>query len=234
MPKHGKQYEQAAKLIESRLYPPDEALALLKQASFAKFDPTVEIHINLGVDPRHADQLVRGAASLPAGTGKVQRILVFAQGDKAREAEQAGADLVGADDIVKRIEEGWLEFDVAIATPDQMGKVGRLGRILGPRGLMPNPRTGTVSNDLTRVIGEIRAGRVDFRVDRTGVVHGPIGKLSFDDARLRQNLGAFIDAILKAKPTGAKGQYVKGIHLSSTMGPGIGLELQPALALAAA
>jgi large subunit ribosomal protein L1 len=234
MAKHGKRYEAVAKLVESRLYAPDEAIALLKRTSFVNFDATVEIHMNLGVDPRHADQQVRGVATLPAGTGKVQRILVFAQGDKAREAEQAGADIVGSDDLIKRIEEGWLEFDVAIATPDQMGRVGRLGRILGRRGLMPNPRTGTVSNDLAGVIKEVRAGRVDFRVERSGSIHAPIGKVSFDEARLRQNAAAFIDAILKAKPSGAKGQYVKSVYLTTSMGPGIRLELQPALALAAA
>ena len=234
MPQHGKNYEAAEKQVEQRPYSPDDAIALLKKTSFTAFDPTVEIHMNLGVDPRHADQQVRGVASLPAGTGKTMRVLVFAQGDKAREAEQAGADFVGSDDLIKRIEEGWVDFDVAIATPDQMGKVGRLGRILGPRGLMPNPRTGTVSMDLTRVIGEVRAGRVEFRVDRTGIIHAPIGKLSFEETRLRQNLSAFIDAIVKAKPSGAKGQYVKSIYVSSTMGPGIRLELQPALALASA
>lgn len=234
MPQHGKKYVTVSKLVEPRLYAPDEAIVLLKQASFVRFDPTVEIHMNLGVDPRHNDQQVRGVAALPAGTGKRQRVLVFAQGDKAREADAAGADIVGSDDLVKKIEEGWLEFDVAIAHPDQMGKVSRLGRILGRRGLMPNPRNGTVSPDLTAVIKDVRAGRVDFRVDKSGLIHAPVGKLSFSDDQLRQNIGAFIDAIVKAKPTGAKGQYVRAIHLTSTMGPGIKLDLQPALAMAAA
>ncbi|MGI8916654.1 MAG: 50S ribosomal protein L1 [Chloroflexota bacterium] len=234
MPQHGKKYLAVAKLVEERPYAPDEAIALLKRTSYVTFDPTVEIHMNLGVDQRHADQQVRGVAALPAGTGKKQRVLVFAQGDKAREAEEAGADYVGSDDLVKRIEEGWLDFDVTIAHPDQMGKVGRLGRILGRRGLMPNPRTGTVSTDLARVIKEVRAGRVDFRVEKANLIHAPIGKVSFTDEQLRQNIGAFIDAIVKAKPTGAKGQYIKAIYLSSSMGPGIQLDLQPALALAAA
>lgn len=233
MAKHSKKYEEVAKLVEDRPYAPDDAIALLKRTSYVKFDPTIEVHMNLGVDPRHADQQVRGVATLPAGSGKVQRILVFAQGDKAREAEQAGADIVGSDELVKRIEEGWLEFDVAVAAMDQMGKVGRLGRILGRRGLMPNPRNGTATNDIAGTIAEVRKGRVDFRVERTGIIHAPVGKLSFDETQLRQNIGAFIDAIVKAKPAGAKGQYIKSIFVTSTMGPGIRLELQPALAMAA-
>lgn len=232
MPKHGKKYEQVAKLVEERSYLPDEAIKLLKQTSYVKFDPTVEIHMNLGVDPRHADQQVRGVATLPAGTGRKQRILVFAQGDQAREAAEAGADYIGSDDLVQRIEGGWLDFDVAIAARDQMGKVSRLGRILGRRGLMPNPRAGTVTDDVAGVIREVRKGRVEFRVERAGIVHGPIGKLSFTEEQLRANLASFIAAVVAAKPAGAKGQYVRSISVSSTMGPGIRLELQPALALA--
>ena len=237
MATHGKKYEEAAKQVEDRPYQPDEAIALLKRTSYVQFDPTIELHMNLGVDPRHADQQVRGVAALPAGSGKKQRVLVFAQGDLARQAEEAGADIVGSDDLIKRIEEGWLDFDVAIATPDQMGKVGRLGRILGRRGLMPNPRAGTVTTDLARVIREVRAGRVEFRVERagsSGIIHAPIGKLSFDEDAIRQNMAAFIDAIVKAKPSGAKGQYVRSIYVTSTMGPGIKLDLPQALALAAA
>lgn len=236
MPRHGKNYTNVNKLVDPiKVYPPLEALALVKQATYTKFDATVEVHMNMGLDQRHADQNLRGVALLPAGTGKTVRVLVFAQGDKAREAEEAGADFVGADDLVKRIQEGWLGFDVAVATPDLMGKIsGPLGRILGPRGLMPNPRTGTVSMDLAKVIKDVRAGRVEFRLEKTNLVHAPIGKVSFTDDQLRQNLVAFIDAILKAKPAGAKGTYVNGISICSTMGPGIKLEVQSTLSLVAA
>jgi large subunit ribosomal protein L1 len=235
MPHRGKRYLEAVKQIDrTRLYPPAEAIRLLRQVSYVRFDPTVEVHIRTGLDPRHAEQMVRGSVVLPAGTGKRVRVLAFAQGEKAREAEEAGADYVGGEDLVKRIQEGWLDFDVAVATPDMMGMVGRLGRILGPRGLMPNPRTGTVSMDIGRVIREVRAGRVEFRVDKTGVIHGPIGKLSFSDEQLLENLGAFVDAVLRAKPATVKGQYIRSITLSTTMSPGIKLDLQQAQALAAA
>jgi large subunit ribosomal protein L1 len=235
MKEHGKKYLTAVKQVDhEKLYEPREALDLLKQVSFAKFDETVEVHIRTGLDPRHADQIVRGSAVLPHGTGRTQRVLVFAQGDKAREAEAAGADFVGGEDLAQRIQGGWLDFDVAIATPDMMGVVGRLGRVLGPRGLMPNPRTGTVTADVSRVVREVKAGRVEFRVDRTGVLHGPIGKVSFEPQRLAENLGAFIDAITRAKPTGAKGQYLRSITVTSTMGPGLRLDLTGAQALATA
>jgi large subunit ribosomal protein L1 len=232
MKEHGKKYLAAVKQVDhEKLYPPREALDLLKQVSFAKFDETVEVHVRTGLDPRHADQIVRGSAVLPHGTGRTQRVLVFAQGDKAREAEAAGADFVGGEDLAQRIQGGWLDFDVAIATPDLMGVVGRLGRVLGPRGLMPNPRTGTVTADVGRVVREVKAGRVEFRVDRTGVLHGPIGKVSFEPQRLSENLGAFIDAITRAKPAGAKGQYLRSITVTSTMGPGVRLDLAEAQAL---
>jgi large subunit ribosomal protein L1 len=199
-----------------------------------KFDSTVELHFRLGVDPRHADQMVRGTAVLPNGTGKVVRILVFAQGDKAREAEQAGADFVGAADLVKQITDGWIGFDVAIATPDMMQAVGRLGKILGRRGLMPNPKAGTVTFDIERTIREVRSGRVEFRVDRSALVHVPVGKLSFEEPAILNNVAAMIDAVVAAKPSGAKGQYIKTITLTSTMGPGIHLDLSAAQALKAA
>jgi large subunit ribosomal protein L1 len=235
MPKHGKKYVEAVKQVgPDRLYEPSEALEQLKKLSFAKFDETVEVHIRTGLDPRHADQIVRSSVVLPNGTGRTQRVLVFAQGDQAREAEAAGADVVGADDLVQRIQGGWLEFDVAIATPDMMGVVGRLGRVLGPRGLMPNPRTGTVTTDVGRVVRESKGGRVEFRTDKSGVLHAPIGKLSFEPERLAENLGAFIDAINRAKPTGAKGQYLRSITVTSTMGPGFKLDLNEAQSLAVA
>jgi large subunit ribosomal protein L1 len=232
MPKHGKNYLEAAKLVEpEKLYTPTEAIELLKKISYVKFDPTVELHMQLGVDPRHADQMVRGTATLPAGTGKEVRVLVFAQGEKATEAEGAGADFVGIDDYVKQISEGWLGFDVAIATPDVMSKVAGLGRRLGPRGLMPNPKAGTVTFDIARAVKEVKAGRVEFRVDRTSLIHMPIGKLSFSEEQLLANLTSAIDAIVRAKPTGAKGQYVKSMTVCSTMSPGIPLDLPAALAL---
>ena len=232
---HGKKYTEAAKQIDrERLYDPQEAIELLKKLSFAKFDETVEVHIRTGLDPRHADQIVRSSVVLPNGTGRTQRVLVFAQGDAARDAEAAGADFVGADELVQKIQGGWLEFDVAIATPDMMGVVGRLGRVLGPRGLMPNPRTGTVTMDVARVVRESKGGRVEFRTDKSGVLHGPIGKLSFEPDKLAENLGAFVDAINRAKPAGAKGQYLRSITVTSTMGPGLKLDLNQAQALAAA
>ena len=234
MPKHGKNYVAAAKLIDREsVYDPKEAVSLLKKTSYVKFDPTVELHFRLGVDPRHADQMVRGTAVLPNGTGKVVRILVFAQGDKAREAEQAGADFVGSADLVKQITEGWIGFDVAIATPDMMQAVGRLGKILGRRGLMPNPKAGTVTFDIERTIREVRSGRVEFRVDRSALIHVPVGKLSFEEPAILANVAAMIDALIAAKPSGAKGQYIKTITLTSTMGPGFHLELSAAQSLKA-
>ncbi len=227
MTERGKKYEDAVKEIDlSKAYPPQEAVEIVKRASHAKFDETVELHIRLGLDPRNATQQVRGVALLPHGLGKPVKVLVFAQGDAARNAESAGADFVGADDVVKKIEEGWLDFDVAIATPDMMGKVGRLGKILGRKGLMPNPKSGTVvpANDLPRVLEEARKGRVEFKLDKTAIIHVPVGKVSFDEQKLVDNVTAVIDAIIKAKPTGAKGQYVKSITLKSTMGPGIKLD----------
>jgi large subunit ribosomal protein L1 len=232
MPQHGRKYEEAVKQIDPlKLYEPQEALSLLKKVSYTKFDPTVEVHMKLGVDPRHADQMVRGVAMLPAGTGKEVKVLVFAQGEKANEAEAAGADFVGLDDMIKRIEEDWFGFDVAIATPDVMGKVGRLGKKLGPRGLMPSPKAGTITFDLAKTIDEVKAGRVEFRVDKTSIVHIPAGKLSFSDESLMANVTSVIDAVMRARPTGAKGTYVKSVVLSSTMSPSIRLDVQAATAL---
>lgn len=232
MPKHGKKYREAVQLVDSdKVYQPAEAIDLLKKMSFVKFDPTVELHMRLGVDPRHADQMVRGTATLPAGTGKEVKVLVFAQGDKVKEAEEAGADFVGLDDLIKQINDGWLGFDVAIAAPDVMSKVASLGRRLGPRGLMPNPRTGTVTFDIAKAIREVKAGRVEFRVDRTSLIHVPIGKLSFTNEQLMQNLTASIDAIVRAKPSGAKGTYVKSVVVCSTMSPSVRLDVPAALAL---
>jgi large subunit ribosomal protein L1 len=231
----GKKFQAALEKIDrERLYEPQEAVELIKELAYAKFDETVEVHIRTGVDPRHADQVIRGSATLPAGTGKTRRVVAFAQGEKIREAEEAGADAAGADDLVQRIQQGWLDFDVAVATPDMMGLVGRLGRVLGPRGLMPNPRTGTVTPDIGRVIREVKGGRIDFRVDKTAVIHMPIGRVSFDADKLMQNLGAAIDAVVRAKPSAAKGQYIRSITIATTMGPGIKLDLQPTLAIAAA
>jgi large subunit ribosomal protein L1 len=235
VPKHGKKYREAAAQVDkSRLYSPQEAIDLLKKISYSAFDGTVEVHMRLGVDPRHADQMVRGTAVLPHGTGRTVRVLVFAQGDKAREAEEAGADYVGAQDLIQRIEGGWLDFDVAVATPDMMGQVGRLGRILGPRGLMPNPRSGTVTVDVGRTVRDVKAGRVEFRVDRTALVHVPIGKVSFDDQRLLENLSTLMDAVVAAKPSGAKGTYIRSVHLAATMSPGIRLDPSAAQSLRAA
>ncbi|HLJ68151.1 MAG TPA: 50S ribosomal protein L1 [Chloroflexota bacterium] len=230
----GKKYRQAVEAIEpDRQYAPQEGVELVKRVSTSTFDGTVELHMRLGVDPRHADQVVRGVAILPHGTGKRPRIIAFAQGDKAREAEEAGADEVGGEELAKRIQDGWLEFDVAVATPDMMGVVGRLGRVLGPRGLMPNPRTGTVTADIGRAIDEIRQGRVEFRVDRTGIIHVPIGKVSFEPQQLLDNLGTMVDAIVRARPSGARGTYVRSIALSPTMGPGVALDTAATTALEA-
>jgi large subunit ribosomal protein L1 len=229
---HGKKYLEAAKLVDpEKLYQPQEAITLLKKMNFTKFDPTVEIHMKLGVDPRHADQMVRGIAMLPAGTGKDVKVLVFAQGEKAAEAEAAGADFVGLDDVIKQIEGDWLGFDVAIATPDVMGKVGRLGKKLGPRGLMPSPKAGTITFDLAKTIRDVKAGRVEFKVDRTSLLHIPAGKLSFSEDALMQNIASVLDSVSRARPTGAKGTYVKSVVLTSTMSPSIRLEPATAMAL---
>ncbi|MBP2645518.1 MAG: rplA [Firmicutes bacterium] len=222
MPKHGKKYAEAAKLIEKgKLYDPEEAVELVKKAASAKFDETVEVAVKLGVDPKHADQQVRGAVVLPHGTGKTNRVLVFAKGEKAKEAEAAGADFVGAEDMVEKIQGGWSDFDVAVATPDMMGMVGRLGKILGPKGLMPNPKVGTVTMDVTRAVNEIKAGKIEYRTDKAGNIHAPIGKASFDKEKLVANYNTLLDTLIKVKPAAAKGQYLKGITVSTTMGPGI-------------
>jgi large subunit ribosomal protein L1 len=231
---HGKKYLEAAKLVDrDRIYSPVEAAALAKETSFVGFDATLEAHLRLGVDPRHADQMVRGTVVLPHGTGKVVRVAVFAQGDKAQEALRAGADEVGGEDLVKRIEAGWLEFDVALATPDSMGMVGRLGKILGRRGLMPNPKAGTITFDLERAVREVKGGRVEFKVDKAGIVHVAFGRASFEQEALVANLAALIDAINRAKPAGAKGQYLRGLTIATTMGPGIRVDLPAILAAAA-
>ena len=232
MAKHGKKYREAEKLIEKeKLYQPQEAVSLLKKMNYVKFDPTLEVHMRLGVDPRHADQMVRGVAMLPAGAGKEVKVLVFAQGERALEAEAAGADFVGLDDLIKRIEEDWFGFDVAIATPDVMGKVGRLGKKLGPRGLMPSPKAGTITFDLAKTIREVKAGRVEFRVDKTSLLHVPAGKLSFNEDALMANIASVIDAVVRARPSGAKGTYVKSVVLASTMSPSVRLDVPAALAL---
>ena len=221
MAKHGKKYRQAVQKVEMRPYQLREALQLAKDASYVKFDETVEVAMRLGVDPKHADQMVRGTVVLPHGLGKSVRVLVFASGEKMREAEEAGADTVGGEELAKRIEGGWLEFDAVVATPDMMRVVGRLGKVLGPRGLMPNPKAGTVALDVARAVQDIKAGKVEFRVDKTGIIHAPVGKLSFGTDKLRENADALIGAVIKAKPSAAKGKYVRGVSLSSTMGPGI-------------
>lgn len=233
--KRGKRYLEAAKLVDAdKVYVPEEGIDLAKKSSYSKFDGTIEVHLRMGVDPRHADQQVRGVASLPNGLGKKVRVAVFAQGEAARAAEAAGADVVGSDELVKQIEGGFLDFDIAIATPDQMGKVGRLGKILGRRGLMPNPKSGTVvqPQDMGRAVGDMQKGRVEFRLDRTALMHVPIGKTSFEDKALLENLGALVDAVQKAKPAGAKGQYIRTITVCATMGPGVSLDLTPTLAMA--
>jgi large subunit ribosomal protein L1 len=219
--KHGKKYRQAVGKVELRPYPLRDAIELAKDASFAKFDETLEIAMRLGVDPKHADQMVRGTVVLPHGLGKTARVLVFASGEKIREAEEAGADHVGGEELAKKIEGGWLDFDAVVATPDMMRVVGRLGKVLGPRGLMPNPKAGTVTLDVARAVQEIKAGKVEFRVDKTGIIHAPVGKLSFGADRLQENASALIGAVLRAKPAAAKGKYVRGVSISSTMGPGI-------------
>jgi large subunit ribosomal protein L1 len=223
--KKGKRYlDAASKVDRERLYTPLEAVRVAQQATVAKFDETVEVHFRLGIDTRQADQQVRGSVSLPHGTGKTVRVAVFAEGDKAREAEAAGADVVGSDDLVEQIQKGFLDFDATVATPDQMSKVGRLGKILGTRGLMPNPKLGTVTMDVGRVIGELKAGRVEYRADKFGIAHVGIGRVSFDEKALVENYATVIDEILRAKPAGAKGRYIKSITLATTMGPGIKID----------
>jgi large subunit ribosomal protein L1 len=235
MPRRGKKYAEAARLVEpERRYDIGEACELLPKLSISAFDGTVELHLRLGVDPRHADQLVRGTVVLPHGTGRTVRVIVFAQGEKAQEALRAGADDVGGDDLVKKIDDGWFEFDVAIATPDMMGVVGRLGKKLGPRGLMPNPKSGTVTFDIERAVGEIKSGRVEYKVDRAGIVHVPVGKASFAPAQLAANVAALVDAVQRAKPSGAKGTYMRTITLAPTMGPGVRIDIPSALAAASA
>jgi large subunit ribosomal protein L1 len=233
MAEHGKRYQDTAKLVDrTRIYPIAEAVALAKETSNVKFDASVEAHLRLGVDPRHADQMVRGTVVLPHGTGKIVRVAVFAQGEKAQEALRAGADEVGAEDLVKKIEAGWLDFDVAVATPDVMGQVGRLGRILGRRGLMPNPKAGTVTFDIERAVKEVKGGRVEFKVDKGAIIHVPVGKASFDEAQLVDNLAALVDAVNRAKPSGAKGQYLRTLTIATTMGPGIRVDIPGVLAAA--
>jgi large subunit ribosomal protein L1 len=235
MARHGKKYLAAAKLVDAeRRYEIAEACELLPQVSITKFDATVEAHLRLGIDPRHADQLVRGTVVLPHGTGRSLRVIVFAQGEKAQEALRAGADEVGGEDIVKKIDDGWFDFDVAIATPDMMGMVGRLGKKLGPRGLMPNPKSGTVTFDIERAVSEIKSGRIEFKVDRAGIVHAPVGRASFTPDQLQANVATLVDAVNRAKPTGAKGTYMKTLTLAPTMGPGVRVDIPSALAAASA
>ena len=231
MVKHGKKYRESLKLLEeTKLYNPEEAVSLAQQTAPANFDETLELHLRMGLDPRNATQQVRGTVLLPHGLGKKIRVLVFAQGEGAMNAQNAGADYVGGDDLAKKIEGGWLEFDVAIATPDMMGKVGKLGKILGRRGLMPNPKSGTVvkADDLERVINDARKGRVEFKLDRTAIIHLPLGKVSFESRQLVENLAEIMEAVVKAKPSSLKGQYIRSATLTSTMGPGIKLDLKQA------
>jgi large subunit ribosomal protein L1 len=230
----GRKYTEKAALIDRRrAYPPDEAVKLAKETSYAKFDETVELHMRTGLDPRHAEQQLRGTALLPHGLGKPVRVLAFAEGEGARQAEEAGAEFVGSDDLIKKVEEGWTDFDVAIAQRDLMGKVGRLGRVLGPRGLMPNPRAGSVvdASDIGKAVNDAKQGRVEFRLDRTSLIHVPIGKVSFDEAKLLENLATLVSEVQKAKPSGAKGQFIRSMTLTTTMGPGIKLDIAPTMAL---
>ena len=234
MGKHGKKYQEASKLVDkSKTYSAEEAVDLAKKASYAGFDESVELHLKMGVDPRSADQQVRGVILLPNGLGKKTRVLVFTQGEGVKLAEEAGADYAGADELIKQIEGGWLEFDVSVATPDMMPKVAKLGKILGRRGLMPNPKSGTVvpPQDLARVVNEARKGRAEFRLDRTAIIHLPIGKISFDKDKILENLAAAVEAIVKAKPSGAKGQYIRSAFLSTSMGPGFKLDITSVLAM---
>jgi large subunit ribosomal protein L1 len=234
MAKHGKKYlEAASKVDEDKLYTPEEAIALAKEVAPAKFDETVEVHLRTGLDPRHAEQQIRGSTVLPHGLGKVLRVLVFTEGEPARDAEHAGADIVGSDDLIKRVEGGFTDFDVAIATREMMGKVGRLGRVLGPRGLMPNPRSGTVvgAEDITKSVQDAKRGRVEFRIDRLANIHVPIGRVSFEPDQLRENMATFMEAIVAAKPQETKGQYIRSATLTTTMGPGIPLDLTTTMAM---
>jgi large subunit ribosomal protein L1 len=236
MVKHGRKYQEATALVErTKAYQPQEAIELAKKSAPAGFDETVELHLRMGLDPHNANQQVRGVALLPHGLGKKVRVLVFAQGESEKVAETTGADYVGGDDLIKKIEDGWLDFDTAIAIPEMMGKVGKLGKILGRRGLMPNPKSGTVVNmdNLPRVIEDARKGRVEYKLDRSAIIHVPLGKVSFEDSMLMDNLVSVIEAVVKAKPGGAKGQYVKSAYITTTMGPGIKLDLAPTLALSA-
>ena len=225
MQKPGKKYREAAKLVDKTAYTLVEAMPLLKKAAFAKFDETVELSMRLGVDPKHADQMVRGTIVLPHGLGTSKRVIVIASGEKVIEAREAGADEVGGDDLVQRIQGGWMDFDAVVATPDMMKSVGKLGKVLGPHGLMPNPKTGTVTMDVARAVKEVKAGKVEFRVDKTGIIHCPLGKVSFDAEKLAENASALISSIIKAKPATAKGKYVHSIVVSSTMGPGVPIDL---------
>ena len=221
--KHGKKYVEAAKLVDRAVaYEPAEAVALVKKTAVAKFDETIEVHIRTGCDGRHAEQQVRGAVVLPNGTGKTVKVLVFAKGDKVAEAEAAGADYVGGEELIPRIQnDGWFDFDVVVATPDMMGVVGRLGKVLGPKGLMPNPKAGTVTMDVTKAIADIKAGKIEYRLDKSNIIHVPVGKVSFDEEKLTENFNALMEAIVKAKPSALKGQYLRSITLTSTMGPGV-------------
>src|SRR5437764_4664700 len=233
--KPGKKYQSALKQVEAREYPLDQAVPLLQKIKFAKFDGTVEIHMRLGVDPKHADQMVRGTVIMPHGLGKSKSVLVIASGDKLREATEAGADFVGGEDMVNKIQsEGWTAFDAVVATPDMMRSVGKLGKILGPRGLMPNPKTGTVTVDVARAVKEVKAGKVEFRVDKTGIIHAPVGKTSFATDKLVENAASLIQAVIKAKPAVAKGKYVRSATLCSTMGPGVAIDTAPFTVKAAA
>lgn len=221
--KHGKKYQEAAKLVDRKIqYEPAEAVALVKKTAAAKFDETVEVHIRTGCDGRHAEQQIRGAVVLPNGTGRSVKVLVFAKGDKVAEAEAAGADYVGGDELIPKIQnEGWLDFDVVVATPDMMGVVGRLGKVLGPKGLMPNPKAGTVTMDVTKAVNDIKAGKIEYRLDKANIIHVPVGKVSFDEAKLQENIDALMEAIVKARPSALKGQYLRSITLATTMGPGV-------------
>ena len=224
MGKTSKKYSEARSQVETREYALEDAVGLIRKMAFAKFDESLDIAVLLGVDPKHADQMVRGTVILPHGTGKTKRVLVIAGGEKVKEAEEAGADHIGGADLVKKIQEGWLDFDAVVATPDMMREVGKLGKILGPRGMMPNPKTGTVTFDVQAAVGEIKAGKVEFRVDKTAIVHVPVGKLSFDDAQLAANTHALVQAVMRAKPSAAKGRYLKSMYIASTMGPGVALD----------
>jgi large subunit ribosomal protein L1 len=225
MSKDGKKFLASAKLVEKPAYTLTEAMPVVKKAAFAKFDETVEVAMRLGVDPKHADQMVRGTVVLPHGLGKSKRVIVIASGDKVREGREAGADESGGDDLVQKIQGGWMDFDAVVATPDMMKSVGRLGKVLGPRGLMPNPKTGTVTLDVAKAVKEVKAGKVEFRVDKTGIIHCPVGKVSFEAVQLADNAGALISSVIKAKPASAKGKYVRSIVISSTMGPGLKIDL---------